>query len=73
VGDSSGWRVRDWCGVSLGEAGDGAAGDVFVGDGRHVGTGDIFDREAGRWLDRSQPADSGGQDEPFGEGVYRFA
>lgn len=56
-----------------GEAGDGAAGAVFVGDGRYVGISNILDREAGRWLDRSQPADAGSQDEAFGEGVHLFA
>lgn len=45
-----------------GEASDGASGDVFVGDGRHVGVGYILDA-----------VNAGGQDEPFGEGVHFFA
>lgn len=41
-------------GLFQGEAGDGTAGDVFVGDGRHVGVCDIL-----------EAVDAGGQDEPF--------
>jgi len=59
---SPGWRGRVCWGLIQGEAGDGAAGDVFVGDGRHVGVSNIL-----------ETTDSGGQDEPFGEGVHLFA
>jgi len=60
-GGSSGWRGWDWWELFQGEAGDGAAGDVFIGDGRHVGVGYIL-----------EAADACSQDEPFGEGVHLF-
>ena len=39
----------------------GQLGDVFIGDGRHVGVGYIL-----------EAADACSQDEPFGEGVHLF-
>lgn len=60
-GGSSGWREWGWFGLFQWEAGDGAAGDIFVRDGRHTGVGYV-----------TEAADASGQDEPFGEGVHLF-
>ena len=55
------WRGRGCWGLFQGEAGDGAAGDVFVGDWRHVAISNIL-----------EAADACSQDEPFGEGIHLF-